>query len=127
MRNILTKILLTSIILLWLWNINGANAGDLDWFESIFNQQEEFSCITIEREITHYPRYKWIIDNYFRKISTKSYTYKKRIYIWLNDLTDRKLTTINRGTQVRLYAIVWYLKCESNKKLDKLYLNIGLL
>ncbi|MCD5380435.1 hypothetical protein LR004_00775 [Candidatus Gracilibacteria bacterium] len=120
MKKILTKILLISIILLGFGNINQSNAGDLDGFEEIFNQQEEFSCTYINKRIGDYSKYKGMIDNYFRKISTKSYTYKKNIYTKLGNLADRKLTTINKNRQAKIYTVIGYIKCESNKKFDKL-------
>jgi hypothetical protein len=47
-----------------------------------------------------------MIDRFFKKISTKSYSYQKNIYIKFDNLTTKKLKTINKYTQERLYAII---------------------
>ena len=107
MRKTLIKILLTSIILLWLWNINGANAG-------------EFTCSLINTEINNYSDYKSKIDNLFTKLSKKDEATKNKYYKKISSVTNKYLQKLDKIKQKKLYTIVWYLKCENDKKFDKL-------
>jgi hypothetical protein len=69
MRKFITKILLTSIILLWFWNINQTKAEDLGGFESLFWEvNNEFSCSDINYDIKRYTNNKKVF-HIFNKYS----------------------------------------------------------
>jgi len=106
MRKTLIKILLTSIILLWLWNINGANAG-------------EFTCSLINTEINNYSDYKSKIDNLFTKLSKKDEATKNKYYKKISSVTNKYLQKLDKIKQKKLYTIVWYLKCENHNFKNK--------
>ena len=110
MRKTLIKILLTSIILLWLWNINGANAG-------------EFTCSLINTEINNYSDYKSKIDNLFTKLSKKDEATKNKYYKKISSVTNKYLQKLDKIKQKKFYTIIGYLKCKNEKTDDKIWLS----
>lgn len=118
------KMITAVIIALNVLSVSQIYASDLDWFESIFSDiNDEFNCTYINREMTHYPKYKKVIDSYFRKVSTKNISTQRKIYKKFDDLATRKLTTINKNTQAKLYAVIGYIKCEAEKENKLFFMN----
>lgn len=123
MRKILTKILLTSIILLWFGNISQTNADELGGFERIlWEANNELNCDNISYNMKeYYNSTKYKIDNVFNLIKKKSITSQKKIYTNLKSKTYVSIKKLDKDKQIKNYNIIGYIYCESSKNYS--YLN----
>lgn len=122
MKKTLIKALVVSCLFLWMGNNNIVNAGDLDWFEAIFNDISDntLNCPHISKEISFVaPRVQSKIASLFSKLSSQ-WASSKSTYQKLERKATQYLLKTNKNTQKRMYTILWYIKCESQMKLKRL-------
>ncbi|MDQ7023024.1 MAG: hypothetical protein Q9M97_05865 [Candidatus Gracilibacteria bacterium] len=81
-KNIISKILISSILIFGILNIVIVNVR-VGGIRLIIKYAEEFSCISINKEIKKYGDYKIKIDNLFTQLSKKDENIKNK-YLYKN-------------------------------------------
>jgi len=116
-KNILSKVLISTFLILSVLNVWKANAWDFDELNDLLNINS-FSCESINKDIKTYPVYEWKVNNLFKILSKKDDKIKKSYFTKIDKLTKKYLDILDKEKQNKLYTIVWYLKCENDRVLS---------